>query len=84
MIEDKQIKEVKNGPELMSVRDIQLFIDFANFYQHFIRDFSRIIILLIFLLKTTKLLNSVYKAFKADNNKIVDSSSNRANKTAVN
>ena len=31
-IEDKQIEAVKNWPEPTSVRDIQVFIGFANFY----------------------------------------------------
>ena len=31
-MEDKQIKSVKNWPKQMPVRDIQVFIDFANFY----------------------------------------------------
>ena len=35
-IEDEQIKVVKNWPELTSVRDIQIFIGFANFYRYFI------------------------------------------------
>ena len=35
-IEDKQIEAVKNWLKSKSVRDIQLFINFANFYQRFI------------------------------------------------
>ena len=35
-IEDKQIEAVKNWPELKSMRDIQVFLSFANFYQRFI------------------------------------------------
>ena len=35
-IEDKQIKAVKNWPKPKLVQDIQVFIGFANFYQHFI------------------------------------------------
>ena len=35
-IEDKRIEVVKQWPELQSVRDIQVFLVFANFYQQFI------------------------------------------------
>ena len=35
-MKDEQIKAVKNWPEPTSVRDIQVFIGFANFYQRFI------------------------------------------------
>ena len=31
-MKDKQIEAVKNWPELTSIRDIQVFIGFANFY----------------------------------------------------
>ena len=31
-MEDKQIKAVKNWPKPTSVRDIQVFIGFANLY----------------------------------------------------
>ena len=43
-----------------------------------------ITVILIFLLKTTGLLNLVLKAFRADDNKIIGDSDNRANKTVVN
>ena len=35
-MEDEQIKAVKNWLEPTLVRDIQVFIGFANFYQYFI------------------------------------------------
>ncbi len=41
-IEEEKIKAVKNWPEPRSVRDIQVFIGFANFYRCFIQGFSRI------------------------------------------
>ena len=53
-IEDKQIEAVKQWPELQSVRDIQLFLGFANFYRQFIRGFSRIAVLLTLMLKTAE------------------------------
>ena len=41
-MEDKRIEAVKNWPEPKSVRDIQVFLGFANFYFRFIRGFSKI------------------------------------------
>ena len=43
------------------MRDIQVFIGFANFYQRFIRGFSRIAAPLTSMLKTTKSLNLASK-----------------------
>ena len=68
----------------MSVRDIQVFIGFANFYRRFIQSFSKIAISFNFLLKTTRLLKSAPKAFKADDDKVVCGSGDRANGTVVN
>ena len=83
-IEDEQIKAVKNWPEPMLVRDIQVFIGFANFYWRFIRGFSRIAILLTFLLKIIGSSNWASKAFRADDNKVVSDGGSRANETVVN
>ena len=52
-MEDKRIKAVKNWPELRSVRDIQVFIQFTNFYQRFIQGFSKIAASFISILKTS-------------------------------
>ena len=52
-IEDKRIEAVRNWPEPKSVRDIQVFICFANFYRRFIQGFSRIVAPLTSMLKTT-------------------------------
>ncbi len=41
-MEKKRIKAVKTWPKPKSVRDIQMFLGFANFYRRFIRNFSRI------------------------------------------
>ena len=35
-MEEEQIEAVKNWPEPKSIRDIQVFLGFANFYQRFI------------------------------------------------
>ena len=52
-IEDERIDIVKKLPEPKSVWDIQVFIGFANFYQHFIKGFSRIAAPLTTILKIT-------------------------------
>ena len=52
-MEDERIEVVRNWPEPKSMRDIQVFIGFANFYQWFIRSFSRIAAPLTSMLKTT-------------------------------
>ena len=74
---------VKNWPEPTLVRDIQVFIDFANFYQRFIQGFSKIIALLTSLLKTTRSLELGPKAFKADDNKVVGGDGGKADETVV-
>ena len=84
-MEDEQIKVVKNWPESTSVRDIQIFIGFTNFYQRFIQGFSRIAALLTSILKTTESSKeSAPRAFRAGNNKVVEGSSGRADKMVVN
>ena len=35
-MEEKQIEAVKNWPKPKLIRDIQVFLGFANFYQRFI------------------------------------------------
>ena len=68
----------------MSVRDIQVFIGFANFYQRFIRGFSKIATLLTLMLKTTGLSEkSPLKAFRAGNNEVVGGGGSRADETVV-
>ena len=47
----------------------QVFIGFANLYQRFIQDFSRIATSPIAMLKTTG--SSVTSAFRVDNNEVV-------------
>ena len=51
-MEDKRIEAVKNWPEPKLMRNIQVFIGFASFYQRFIRGFSRIAAPLTSMLKT--------------------------------
>ena len=52
-MEAERIEVVKDWPEPKSVRNIQVFLGFANFYWQFIQGFSRIAVLLTSMLKTT-------------------------------
>ncbi len=52
-IEEEKIEIVRDWPESQSVRDIQVFLGFANLYRRFIRNFSRIAALLTLILQTT-------------------------------
>ena len=70
-MEEKQIKAMENWPKPTLIYDVQVFINFANFYWCFIQSFSRIVVLLISFLKMTGLLDLALKAFKADGNEVV-------------
>ena len=52
-MEEKRIEAVKDWPEPQLVRNIQVFLGFANFYRRFIRNFSRITAPLTSMLRTT-------------------------------
>ena len=52
-MEEEKIEAVKAWPEPKSIRDIQVFLRFANFYHRFIQGFSRIATPLTLMLKTT-------------------------------
>ena len=52
-VEAKKIEVVKEWPELNSIRNIQVFLGFANFYWQFIQGFSKIAASLTLILKTT-------------------------------
>ena len=54
-IEDEIIKAVRNWPELKLVRDIHIFLNFANFYQRFIKGFNKIAEPLTSMFQTTGL-----------------------------
>ena len=54
-MEAERIEVVKDWPEPKSVRDIQVFLGFANFYRRFIQGFNRIAAPLTSMLKTTRL-----------------------------
>lgn len=44
---------VRTWPKPKSVQDIQVFVGFANFYQQFIQNFSKISVLLMLMSKTS-------------------------------
>ena len=52
-MEAERIEVVKEWPEPKSVRDIQVFLGFANFYRQFIQGFSKIAAPFTSMLKTT-------------------------------
>ena len=84
-MEDEQIEAVKNWPKPTSVRDIQVFINFANFYRRFIQGFSRIAAPLTSMLKTTGSSEELApKTFKANDDKVVGGGGGRANETVRN
>ena len=68
-MEEERIDAVKKWPEPESVRDIQVFIGFANFYRRFIKGFSKIAALLTAMLKTTG--SSVASASRVDDGEVV-------------
>ena len=53
-MEDERIEAVRNWLEPKLMRDIQVFLKFANFYWRFIQDFSKIAGPLTLMLKTTQ------------------------------
>ena len=50
-IEDEKIKDVLNWLTLKEVKDVQKFLELANYYQQFIKDFTVIARLLYDLVK---------------------------------
>ena len=53
-MEAEKIEVVKDWLELKSVRNIKVFLSFANFYWQFIQGFSKIAVPLTSMLKMTK------------------------------
>ena len=45
-IEEEKVKVIKEWKTLTKVKDVESFLDFANFYWRFIKDFSHIAVLL--------------------------------------
>ena len=70
-MEEERIDAVKKWPEPQSIRDIQVFIGFANFYRRFIKGFSRIAAPLTAMLKTTG--SSIASVSRVHNDEVVGS-----------
>ena len=68
-MEEERINAVKKWAKPQSVRDIQVFIGFANFYRRFIKGFSRIAAPLTAMLKTTR--SSIASTFRVDDNEVI-------------
>ena len=68
-MEEERIDAVRKWPEPKSVRDVQVFIGFANFYWRFIKGFNRIAAPLTAMLKTTR--SSVASASRVDDDEVV-------------
>ena len=51
--------------KLGTVKEVQLFLGFANFYQQFIKDYSKIVALLTELTKKDKVFEWLAKAEEA-------------------
>ena len=49
-MEEERIEAVREWPKPKSVMDIEVFLDFTNFYRMFIRNFSKIAAALISIL----------------------------------
>lgn len=73
-IKEKRIKVIKNWLKPKSIKDIQIFLGFANFYYCFIQYFSRIAILLTSMLKILTLLSGSQSSKIADgvNDEVVE------------
>ena len=81
-MKDKRIEVVNNWPEPKSVRDIQVFLGFANFYQRFIQGFNKIAGPPTSLLRTSSLTGSstiLQSIDVADEDEIGESGGNRMN-----
>ena len=81
-IEDERMETVKNWPEPKSVRDIQVFLGFANFYQRFIQGFSKIAGSLILILRISSLtdLSIILQSIDvADEEEVGETGSNSSN-----
>lgn len=52
-MEAERIEAVKNCLEPNSLKNIRIFLGFANFYQYFIQGFDKISMPLTLMLKTT-------------------------------
>lgn len=80
-MKNKKIVRVKQWPKLQSIKDIQTFLKFTNFFQQFIQKFSQIIAPLILILKTLSIKSTELRknVIKVDD----DGKKNYSNKTKL-
>ena len=71
-MEEKQIDVLKNWLEPKSMRDIQIFLGFANFYQRFVQSFSKIAGPLTSMLRTSSVTRSLKNSLLSMNVAEVD------------
>ena len=81
-MEEERIDAVKAWPEPKSIRDIQVFIGFANFYWRFIQGFSKIPAPLTSMLKTSPQSAGTLPATAVDNSEVIGSSGGNEGKSA--
>src|SRR5260221_13621463 len=58
-----KVAAIQSWPELRNVRDVQSFLGFANFYCHFITDYSQLTLPLTNLCKKTTTFRSLKNVF---------------------
>lgn len=64
-IDQKKIKVVTSWPKLGTVKEVQSFLGFANFYRQFIQDYSKVAALLTDLTKGNKEFEQTAEAEEA-------------------
>ena len=81
-IEEERIDAIKAWPESKSVQDIQVFIEFANFYRPFIQGFSKIAAPFTSMLSTSLQPANALPATAIDDSEVVESSGRNKRKLA--
>ena len=81
-MEEERIDAIKAWPGLKLVWDIQVFIEFANFYWRFIQGFSKIAAPLTSMLKTSPQPADTLPATGVDDSKVIRSSGGNDRKWA--
>ena len=81
-MEDERIETVKSWPEPKSVRDIQVFIGFANFYRRFIQGFSKIAAPLTSMFKTSSTASTPSQKLRMGEDKTSNKKSSKSKNSA--
>lgn len=77
-MKEKKIKAVKTWPKPKLVKEIQVFLDFVNFYRRFIKNFSNIAVLFTLILQTTKSIKVSSLSTRVNKNKYYQNKKNEA------